>query len=147
MRLTHSRSSKTAVRPGFTMAEMLVVVVMTGVLLALALIAWWLVKLGLRPLEHMQQTAGAIAAGAFTLPALGFALGRMVLSMRAIYLAIAAVGGAAFVGLAGKLSFTKQKADARRLFTFSILYLFLLFAALLGEHLAALKPLALRLPV
>jgi len=39
------------------------IIVAVGVLLALALIAWWLVKLGLRPLEHMQQTAGAIAAG------------------------------------------------------------------------------------
>ena len=34
-----------------------------GVLLALALLAWWVVKLGLRPLEHMEETAGAIAAG------------------------------------------------------------------------------------
>ena len=39
------------------------IIVALGVLIALALIAWWLVKLGLRPLEHMQQTAGAIAAG------------------------------------------------------------------------------------
>ena len=39
------------------------VVVILGVLLAIALLAWWVVKLGLRPLEHMQQTAGAIAAG------------------------------------------------------------------------------------
>src|SRR5258706_6325681 len=38
-------------------------VVALGVLLALAVIAWWVVKLGLRPLENMQQTAGAIAAG------------------------------------------------------------------------------------
>jgi two-component system OmpR family sensor kinase len=38
-------------------------VVALGVLIALALIAWWVVKLGLRPLEDMQQTAGAIAAG------------------------------------------------------------------------------------
>ena len=34
-----------------------------AVLLAIALLAWWVVKLGLRPLEHMQETAGAIAAG------------------------------------------------------------------------------------
>jgi two-component system, OmpR family, sensor kinase len=39
------------------------VVVVLGVLLALAVLAWWVVKLGLRPLEDMQQTAGAIAAG------------------------------------------------------------------------------------
>jgi two-component system OmpR family sensor kinase len=34
-----------------------------GVLLGLAILAWWVIKLGLRPLEHMQETAGAIAAG------------------------------------------------------------------------------------
>ncbi len=39
------------------------IVVVIGVLLALAVLAWWVVKLGLRPLEDMQQTAGAIAAG------------------------------------------------------------------------------------
>ena len=39
------------------------IVVALGVLLALALLAWWVIKLGLRPLEHMQETAGAIAAG------------------------------------------------------------------------------------
>ena len=33
--------------------------------------------------------------------------------------------------------------DARNLFAFSILYLTLLFATLLGEHLAGLKPLEL----
>jgi two-component system OmpR family sensor kinase len=33
------------------------------VLLALAMLAYWVVKLGLRPLESMQATAGAIAAG------------------------------------------------------------------------------------
>ena len=37
MRLSHNRSSKTALRPGFTLAEMIVVVVMTGVLMALAI--------------------------------------------------------------------------------------------------------------
>ena len=40
--------------------EMLVA---AGVLLALALLAWWVVRLGLRPLERMGETAGAIAAG------------------------------------------------------------------------------------
>jgi two-component system OmpR family sensor kinase len=38
-------------------------IVALGVLLGLAVLAWWVVKLGLRPLEDMQQTAGAIAAG------------------------------------------------------------------------------------
>jgi protoheme IX farnesyltransferase len=60
-----------------------------------------------------------------------------------IYLAIAALGGAAFAGLAGRLFLTKGRADAKRLFGFSILYLFLLFAALLGEHLAGVRPLSL----
>jgi protoheme IX farnesyltransferase len=36
-----------------------------------------------------------------------------------------------------------MKGRAKRLFAFSILYLFLLFAALLGEHLFGVKPLAL----
>jgi two-component system OmpR family sensor kinase len=40
--------------------EMLVA---AGVLLALALLAWWVVHLGLRPLERMGETAGAIAGG------------------------------------------------------------------------------------
>jgi len=40
--------------------ELIVAVV---VLLALALLAWWVVSLGLRPLEEMGETAGAIAAG------------------------------------------------------------------------------------
>ncbi|HWS45094.1 MAG TPA: HAMP domain-containing sensor histidine kinase [Acidimicrobiia bacterium] len=33
------------------------------VLLVLGVLAWWVVKLGLRPLEQMEETAGAIAAG------------------------------------------------------------------------------------
>jgi protoheme IX farnesyltransferase len=61
------------------------------------------------------------------------------------YLAIAALGGAAFVALAARLFLTKQRTDAKRLFGFSIFYLFMLFAALLVEHLAGLTPLALRL--
>jgi two-component system OmpR family sensor kinase len=40
--------------------EMLVA---AGVLVALALLAWWVVHMGLRPLERMGETAGAIAAG------------------------------------------------------------------------------------
>ena len=59
------------------------------------------------------------------------------------YLAIAALGGAAFVALATRLYIGKDRADAKRLFGFSIFYLFALFAALLVEHLAGLKPLAL----
>lgn len=37
--------------------------VAAGVLTALAGLAWWVVKLGLRPLERMGETAGAIAGG------------------------------------------------------------------------------------
>jgi two-component system OmpR family sensor kinase len=39
------------------------VVVTVAVLAALGAVAWWLVRLGLRPLERMGETAGAIAAG------------------------------------------------------------------------------------
>jgi two-component system, OmpR family, sensor kinase len=38
-------------------------IVAAAVLLALAALAWYVVKLGLRPLQEMQVTAGAIAAG------------------------------------------------------------------------------------
>jgi two-component system OmpR family sensor kinase len=37
--------------------------VMLAVLLGLALLAWWVIKFGLRPLRQMEETAGAIAAG------------------------------------------------------------------------------------
>jgi two-component system, OmpR family, sensor kinase len=37
--------------------------VIGAVLIALAALAWWLVRLGLRPLDRMGATAGAIAAG------------------------------------------------------------------------------------
>jgi two-component system OmpR family sensor kinase len=37
--------------------------VIVGVLLALGALAWWVVRLGLRPLDRMGETAGAIAAG------------------------------------------------------------------------------------
>jgi heme o synthase len=60
-----------------------------------------------------------------------------------IYLAVAALGGAVFVALAVRLLVHKDRADAKRLFGFSILYLFLLFAALLGEHVAGVRALAL----
>jgi protoheme IX farnesyltransferase len=60
-----------------------------------------------------------------------------------VYFAVAALGGTAFLALAVRLIRAKARADAKRLFAFSILYLFLLFAALLGEHLAGVRPLAL----
>ena len=78
-----------------------------------------------------------------------------------IYLAVAALGGLVFLLLAWRLfrSHAGEAADprnddglydvragardARNLFAFSILYLALLFATLLGEHLARLKPLEL----
>jgi len=60
-----------------------------------------------------------------------------------IYLAVAALGGAAFIALAVRLLVVKDRTDANRLFGFSILYLFLLFAALLGEHVAGVRALAL----
>ena len=60
-----------------------------------------------------------------------------------IYLAVATLGGAAFIALAVRLLVRKDRTDAKRLFGFSILYLFLLFAALLGEHLAGVRALAL----
>jgi protoheme IX farnesyltransferase len=59
------------------------------------------------------------------------------------YLAVAAAGGVVFVVLAARLFASKARADAKRLFGFSIAYLFLLFAALLGEHLLGVQPLAL----
>ncbi len=72
----------------------------------------------------------------------------------AVYLAVATVGGVIFVALAARLAVSRagdldagsplSAAPARALFGFSILYLFGLFAALLGEHLTSLPPLALR---
>src|SRR3954471_21912678 len=48
-----------------TLNRLLVVegLVIAGILLVLAGLAWWLVRLGLRPLERIGATAGAIAAG------------------------------------------------------------------------------------
>ena len=77
-----------------------------------------------------------------------------------VYLAVAGVGGAVFVALAARLAKSQVGdrpdvsgkglydtppviAPARNLFAFSIGYLFALFAALLGEHLAAVTPLNL----
>jgi two-component system OmpR family sensor kinase len=37
--------------------------VILGILAALAALAWWVVRLGLRPLDRIAETAGAIAAG------------------------------------------------------------------------------------
>jgi protoheme IX farnesyltransferase len=59
-----------------------------------------------------------------------------------VYLAVAALGGAVFLALAARLLRRAERSDARRLFAFSIIYLFLLFAVLLGEHLfSVLAPL------
>jgi heme o synthase len=59
------------------------------------------------------------------------------------YLAVAAGGGAVFLMLAAKVAMGSDadQRPARSLFGFSILYLFLLFAALLGEHLLGIGPL------
>ncbi len=38
-------------------------IVVGGVLLAIGLLSWWLVRLGLRPLDRMAETAGAIVGG------------------------------------------------------------------------------------
>ena len=48
-----------------TLEHLLVIeaLVIGGVLIALAAAAWWLVRLGLRPLDRIAATAGAIAAG------------------------------------------------------------------------------------
>ncbi len=78
----------------------------------------------------------------------------------AAYLAVAAAGGALFLVLALRLARSRAgdllderasdvdlyavkaaSTPARNLFAFSILYLFLLFAALLGEHLLGVAPL------
>jgi protoheme IX farnesyltransferase len=65
-----------------------------------------------------------------------------MIGLGGIAYAVASVGlGAAFLYLAWRVRKTTQgreaDAAARRLFTFSILYLFLLFAVLLVEHAAA----------
>jgi protoheme IX farnesyltransferase len=77
-----------------------------------------------------------------------------------IYLAVAALGGLVFLVLAVRLSRSRAgdtpgdrkdglydvragAKDARNLFAFSILYLTLLFATLLGEHLMGIAPLEL----
>jgi protoheme IX farnesyltransferase len=66
-----------------------------------------------------------------------------------VYLAVAGFGGAAFLALAWRVfrecDGEPARKAARDLFVFSILYLFLLFAALLAEKLAGLPALAWRL--
>jgi len=85
----------------------------------------------------------AVAAAAAGFAPLAFGVGG------AIYASVAALGGVIFVALAARLARTRagdgdeRDADrkaARDLFFFSILYLFALFATLLGERL--LEPLA-----
>ena len=51
-----------------TLSELLLIegLVFSGVLLALGFGAWWIVRLGLRPLDAIGVTAGAIAAGDLT---------------------------------------------------------------------------------
>jgi protoheme IX farnesyltransferase len=53
-----------------------------------------------------------------------------------MYCAIAAIGGAVFLLLAGRISRSAgaDRRAAHRLFAFSIFYLFALFAALLIDH-------------
>jgi two-component system, OmpR family, sensor kinase len=48
-----------------TLARLVLVEILASlaVLVALSLVAWWLVRLGLRPLDEIEDTAGAIAAG------------------------------------------------------------------------------------
>jgi two-component system, OmpR family, sensor kinase len=48
-----------------TLAQLTLIeaIVTAAVLAALAALAWWVLRIGLRPLEEMEQTAGEIAAG------------------------------------------------------------------------------------
>lgn len=66
------------------------------------------------------------------------------------YLVVSCAAGAAFLFLAARLASLRSgeaamTTRARRLFAFSIFYLFLLFAVLLAEHLLGLRPLRLGL--
>jgi protoheme IX farnesyltransferase len=54
-----------------------------------------------------------------------------------LYLAVAALAGIAFVGLAARLMRRTSAFGARSLFGYSILYLVVIFATLLAEHLVA----------
>jgi protoheme IX farnesyltransferase len=67
-----------------------------------------------------------------------FSLAPVALGMAgAIYGTVAAVMGGTFLWLALRVRRARDDASARRLFGFSILYLFALFAALIAEHGAA----------
>ena len=67
-----------------------------------------------------------------------FSLAPVALGMAgAIYGTVAAVMGGYFLWLALRVRRARDDASARRLFGFSILYLFALFAALIAEHGAA----------
>jgi two-component system OmpR family sensor kinase len=63
-----------------------------GVLLALVALAWWVIRLGLRPLDRMGQTANAIAAGDLSrrvLPATSRTeVGRLGLALNAMLVQI-----------------------------------------------------------
>ncbi len=54
-----------------------------------------------------------------------------------VYAGVAAAMGGVFIGLAWQVLRAADAAPAPRLFRFSILYLFVLFATMLGEHLLA----------
>ena len=70
-------------------------------------------------------------------------LGGLMFLLLAVKLAMSRAGEAASTGEAGLYDVKADVRPARNLFAFSILYLFALFAALLGEHLAGLAPLEL----
>ena len=64
------------------------------------------------------------------------------------YASVAAAGGAMMILLAVQLRThddTAEEQAARRLFAFSVLYLFVLFAMLLLEHMGAMAPGAARI--
>jgi protoheme IX farnesyltransferase len=94
---------------------------------------------GVTPTRRAILAYAALLAPVALLPAFTGLGGRL-------YLGVSALMGAAFVGLAARLAFARQSdeaaiaARARRLFAFSIVYLFALFASLLVEHLPILWP-------
>ncbi|MBM3569426.1 MAG: protoheme IX farnesyltransferase [Alphaproteobacteria bacterium] len=83
------------------------------------------------------ETARQIRIYSLVLAPLGVAPGAIGLG-GSIYLAVSAVLGAAFVALALRLGDGSDQRRALQMFGFSILYLFLLFAVLLGERLLGL---------
>ncbi len=75
----------------------------------------------------------------YTLLLLPLSLSPVAIGMAGwVYGAVAMVTGLIFLSLVGGLWYDPGTRYARRTFAFSILYLFLLFAALMGEHLAGL---------